>query len=91
VSDRRGLQWRESLVGDGQRSLFVNDLSVRPVDAGGDPAAGCEHGRSDQEPEMEALIIRLRIVTRRVSEEERRFLADASGYDDPLLEFCATL
>ena len=27
----------------------------------------------------------MRIVTRSVSEEERRFLADASGYDDPLL------
>jgi hypothetical protein len=31
-----------------------------------------------------------RIVTRSVSEEERRFLAEASGYDDPLLAFCAT-
>jgi hypothetical protein len=28
--------------------------------------------------------------TRSVSEEERRFLADASGYGDPLLAFCAT-
>jgi len=37
-----------------------------------------------------ALIGMLRIVTRRVSEEERRFLADASGYDDPLLAFCTT-
>ena len=27
----------------------------------------------------------LRTVTRRVSEEERPFLADASGYNDPLL------
>ena len=38
-----------------------------------------------------ALIVRWRIVTRRISEEERRFLADASGYNDPLLAFCATL
>jgi len=35
------------------------------------------------------LIGTLRTGTRRVSEEERRFLADASGYDDPLLVFCS--
>jgi len=33
---------------------------------------------------------KLRTVTRSVSEEQRRFLADASGYCDPLLAFCAT-
>ena len=37
-----------------------------------------------------ALIGMLRIVTRSVSEEERHFLADASGYGDPLLAICAT-
>ena len=37
-----------------------------------------------------ALIRMLRTVTRSVSEEERHFLADASGYYDPLLAFCAT-
>ena len=35
-----------------------------------------------------ALIGTLRTVTRSVSEEERRFLADASGYDDPRRSFC---
>ena len=37
-----------------------------------------------------ALIGTLHTVTRHVSEEERRFLADASSYQDLLLAFCAT-
>jgi hypothetical protein len=42
-------------------------------------------------PEKWALIGVSRIVTRSVSEEGPRFLANASGYDGPLLAFCATL
>ncbi|MCY2986402.1 MAG: glycosyltransferase family 39 protein [Planctomycetota bacterium] len=48
-------------------------------------------GTPDTVSPSRALIRRLRTVTRSVSEEERRFLADASGYEEPLLACCAPI